>query len=79
MSERCILYKLVNEHIDTSKLVVRRTMCDFVKHSFGDRKTGKWETEPWTVAQSPMSARNTSFTTSPPTIYCAAQLPARWH
>lgn len=55
MSERCICIKLVDEHIRRGKPVLRRTMCDFVKHSFGDRKTGKWETEPWTVAQPPMS------------------------
>ena len=55
MSERYICIKLVDEHIRRGKPVLRRTMCDFVKHSFGDRKTGKWEKEPWTVAQSPMS------------------------
>ena len=60
MRERRVRIKLVDEQVRPGKAVLRRTVCDFVKYSYGDR-TGKWETEPWTVAQFPMSRKESEY------------------
>jgi hypothetical protein len=59
--ERRVRIKLVDEHRRPGKPVLHRSVCDFVKFSFGDQTTGKWETEPWTVGQFPMSRKEHEY------------------
>jgi hypothetical protein len=59
--ERRVRIKLVDEHRRPGKPALHRAVCEFHKYSFGDRATGIWETEPWTVAQFPMSRKEHEY------------------
>jgi hypothetical protein len=41
--------------------VLHPYVCAFHKYSFGDRTTGEWRTEPWTVAQFPMGRKELAY------------------
>jgi hypothetical protein len=63
MRARRVRIKLVDERVRPGRPMLHPHVCDFVKYSYGSQSqtTDGWESEPWTVAQFPMSRKEQEF------------------